>query len=43
MAEFLSLAPAEAALIEIKLALARRLRERRQNRMTQAELAARIH
>ena len=38
-ADFLELAPEEAALVEIKLALARSLRERRQGRMTQAQLA----
>ena len=41
--EFLDLTPEEAALIEIKLALSRSLRERRQNQMTQAELADKIH
>jgi DNA-binding XRE family transcriptional regulator len=43
VAEFLELTPEESALIEIKLALSRKLRERRQEQMTQAELAARIH
>lgn len=42
VAEFLELTPEESALIEIKLALSRSLRDRRQARMTQAELAARI-
>jgi hypothetical protein len=42
VAEFLNLTPEESALIEIKLALARRLRERRQRRMTQAQLAEKI-
>lgn len=42
VAEFLNLTPEESALIEIKLALARRLRERRQKRMTQAQLAEKI-
>jgi len=42
VAEFLGLTPEESALIEIKLALARRLRERRQKRMTQAQLAEKI-
>ena len=42
VAEFLGLTPEESALIEIKLALAHRLRERRQKRMTQAQLAERI-
>lgn len=32
--DFLGLTPEEAALIEMKLALARSLRERRQKRMT---------
>ena len=42
VAEFLELTPEESALIEIKLALARKLRARRQKRMTQAQLAAKI-
>lgn len=42
VAEFLELTPEEAALIEIKLSLSRSLRYRRQNRMTQAELAEKI-
>jgi DNA-binding XRE family transcriptional regulator len=42
VAEFLALMPEESALIEIKLALARKLRERRPKRMTQAQLAAKI-
>jgi len=37
--EFLGLTPQESALIEIKLALSRKLRERREKRMTQAQLA----
>jgi hypothetical protein len=41
--EFLDLAPEEAALIEIKLALSKSLRERREKRMTQGELAERMH
>ena len=41
-AEFLNLTADEAALIEIKLALSRSLRERRQKRMTQAQLAQRL-
>jgi hypothetical protein len=41
--EFLDLAPEEAALIEIKLALSKSLRERREKRMTQVELAERMH
>ena len=41
--EFLGLTPAEAQLIEMKLALARSVRERRQKaRLSQAALAARI-
>ena len=43
VAEFLELTPAEAALVEIKLALSRSLKERRQNLMTQADLAAKLH
>ncbi len=43
VADFLELTPEESALIEIKLALSRRLRERRQGQMTQAELAKKIH
>src|SRR5258706_12462967 len=39
VAEFLGLTPQESALIEIKLALSRKLRERREKRMTQAQLA----
>ena len=39
VAEFLGLTPQESALSEIKLALSRKLRERRQKRMTQAQLA----
>src|SRR2546423_3409776 len=39
VAEFLELTPQESALIEIKLALSRKLRERREKRMTQAQLA----
>ena len=42
VAEFLALSPEESALIEIKLALSRKLRARRQKRMTQAQLAAKI-
>ena len=38
-AEFLGLTPEESALIEIKLALSRKLRERQQRRMTQTQLA----
>ena len=39
-AEFLGLTAEEEALIEMKLALAQSLRQRRQKRMTQAQLAA---
>lgn len=42
-AEFLGLSEEEAALVEIKLRLSRKLRERRQQRMTQAELAVRLN
>ena len=42
VAEFLELTPEESALIEIKLALSRHLRERRAASMTQNELAAKI-
>ena len=42
VAEFLRLTPDEATLVEIRLALSRALRQRRQHRMTQAELAKRI-
>src|SRR5229473_7821126 len=42
VAEFLNLTPEESALIEIKLALSRKLRERRQKRMTQAQLAEKL-
>jgi DNA-binding XRE family transcriptional regulator len=42
VAEFLELTPEESALIEIKLALSRKLRERRQKRMTQAQLAEKV-
>jgi DNA-binding XRE family transcriptional regulator len=43
VAEFLELTPEEAMLVEIKLALSRHLKERRQNLMTQSELAGKIH
>ena len=43
VAEFLELTPEESALVEIKLALSRKLRQRRQEQMTQAELAGKIH
>ena len=42
-ADFLELTSEEMALIEIKLALSRMLRQRRQARMTQVELAEKIH
>jgi ribosome-binding protein aMBF1 (putative translation factor) len=40
--EFLGLTTEESQLVEIKLALSRTLRERREKTMTQAELAAKI-
>lgn len=43
VSEFLELTPEEAALVEIKLALSRTLKERRQKIMTQNELAEKIH
>ena len=43
VAEFLELSPEESALVEIKLALSRKLRQRRLEKMTQAELADKIH
>jgi DNA-binding XRE family transcriptional regulator len=43
VSEFLELTAEENAFIEIKLALSRRLKERRQKVMTQAELAEKIH
>lgn len=42
VSDFLGLTPEEAALIEMKLALARSLRQRRQKRMTQAQLAEKL-
>ena len=42
VSDFLGLTPEEAALIEMKLALARSLRQRRQERMTQAQLAEKL-
>ena len=42
-AEFLGLSEEESTLVEIKLRLSRKLRERRQQRMTQSELAARLN
>lgn len=41
--EFLELTPEEVALVEIKLALSRNLKVRRQNLMTQTDLANKIH
>jgi Holliday junction resolvase len=41
--DFLALTPEENLLIEIKLALSRSLKARRQTIMTQVELAERIH
>ena len=41
-ADFLELTEEEAALVEIKLALSRNLRKRREKQMTQAELAGKI-
>ena len=43
VSEFLELTPEEATLVEIKLALSKFLKERRQTLMTQAELAEKIH
>jgi predicted XRE-type DNA-binding protein len=43
VSDFLDLSPEEATLIEIKLALSRELKERRQQNMTQAELAGKMH
>ena len=42
VAEFLQLTPEESALIEIKLVLSKNLKKRRQDQMTQAELADKI-
>lgn len=42
VAEFLELTPEEAALIEIKLALSRHLRQRRAESMTQTQLAEKL-
>lgn len=42
VAELLELTPEESALIEIKLALSKHLRQRREARMTQTQLAERI-
>lgn len=43
VSEFLELTPQETTFIEIKLALSRNLKERRQKLMTQVELAEKIH
>ncbi|HBW58004.1 MAG TPA: transcriptional regulator [Oscillatoriales bacterium UBA8482] len=43
VAEFLKLTPEEVLLVEIKLVLSRSLKARRQNLMTQSELAEKIH
>jgi DNA-binding XRE family transcriptional regulator len=43
VADFLGLTPEEVAVIEIKLALSRYLKARRQDSMTQAELAEKIN
>ncbi|MBV9471202.1 MAG: helix-turn-helix transcriptional regulator [Abitibacteriaceae bacterium] len=42
VAEFLELTPEEAALIEIKLALSKHLRQRRVRSMTQTQLAEKL-
>lgn len=43
VSDFLELTPEETVLIEIKLALCRNLKERRQKSMTQTELAEKLH
>jgi transcriptional regulator with XRE-family HTH domain len=43
VSDFLELNPEEEILVEIKLALSRSLKERRQSLMTQSELAEKIH
>ncbi len=43
VANFLGLTPEETVLVEMKLALSRSLKERRQKLMTQAELAAKMN
>lgn len=43
VSDFLELTPEETALIEIKLALSRNLKQRRQKSMTQTELAEKLH
>ena len=40
VSDFLELTPEESVLVEIKLALSQSLKERRQNLMTQSELAS---
>jgi alkylhydroperoxidase/carboxymuconolactone decarboxylase family protein YurZ len=42
VSEFLELTPEETALVEIKLALSRSLKERRRSLMTQTQLAQRM-
>jgi alkylhydroperoxidase/carboxymuconolactone decarboxylase family protein YurZ len=42
VSEFLDLTPEETTLVEIKLALSRHLKQRRQQLMTQAALAERL-
>ncbi len=42
VAEFLGLTPEEEILVEIRLALSRSLRERRQEQMTQTQLAQKL-
>ncbi len=42
VADFLGLTPEESALIEIKLALSKSLKQRRQKQMTQVQLAEKI-
>ncbi len=42
VAEFLELTPEASALVEIKLALSKKLRQRRESSMTQSELAERL-
>ena len=42
VSDFLELTPEESVLVEIKLALSQSLKERRQNLMTQSELASKM-
>lgn len=42
VADFLELTPEESALVEIRLALSKQLRERREDMMTQAQLAEKL-